>query len=283
MNDGFVIRNMTRDELDVAAGWAAREGWNPGLGDADAFFAADPDGFYIGLLNGKPVASISCVTYSPHFAFLGFYIVQPEQRGKGLGLRIWRHAMERCKASNVGLDGVVEQQDNYRRSGFVLAHRNVRYGGAARALASGGAEHRLRAIETDLDAVLEYDRGVFPAARPAFLQRWLQRPDTHTLLCPAGGDALGYGVIRPAQDGHRIGPLFADSPEVARSLLAGLGGRVPADSPVYIDVPLANQPAVEMVAGMGLTPAFESARMYTGGEPAMPTGKVYGITSLELG
>src|SRR3712207_6914266 len=27
--------------------WAAAEGWNPGLRDADAFWAADPDGFML--------------------------------------------------------------------------------------------------------------------------------------------------------------------------------------------------------------------------------------------
>ncbi|TAL82649.1 MAG: hypothetical protein EPN62_04105 [Candidimonas sp.] len=33
---------MRRDELDFAVGLAANEGWNPGVHDADAFFATDP-------------------------------------------------------------------------------------------------------------------------------------------------------------------------------------------------------------------------------------------------
>ena len=39
------LRPMTRAELDLAIEWAAGEGWNPGLADADAFYAADPNGF----------------------------------------------------------------------------------------------------------------------------------------------------------------------------------------------------------------------------------------------
>ena len=39
------IRPLTREELDVAVGWAAEEGWDPGRGDAEAFWAADPGGF----------------------------------------------------------------------------------------------------------------------------------------------------------------------------------------------------------------------------------------------
>ena len=38
----FEIRTMTGAELDFAIDLAAAEGWNPGLHDADAFYAADP-------------------------------------------------------------------------------------------------------------------------------------------------------------------------------------------------------------------------------------------------
>lgn len=33
------IRTMTRQEIDLAVEWAAREGWNPGPSDANAFHA----------------------------------------------------------------------------------------------------------------------------------------------------------------------------------------------------------------------------------------------------
>ena len=41
---------MSRQELDLAVDWAAAEGWNPGLHDANCFYAIDPNGFLIGLL-----------------------------------------------------------------------------------------------------------------------------------------------------------------------------------------------------------------------------------------
>ena len=57
----FTIRAMTRQDLDRAINWAAAEGWNPGLKDADCFQAADPMGFLVGRLGGEPIASISVV------------------------------------------------------------------------------------------------------------------------------------------------------------------------------------------------------------------------------
>src|SRR5262249_27238723 len=117
---------MTRGDLDLAVAWAAREGWNPGRRDADCFHAADPAGFLIGERGGMPLATISVVAYDAAFGFLGFYIVEPEARGQGYGLQIWRAGMAHLGARNIGLDGVVAQQDNYRKSGFALAYRNIR-------------------------------------------------------------------------------------------------------------------------------------------------------------
>lgn len=55
----YVIRHATRKELDIAISWAAKEGWNPGLFDADAFYATDPKGFFMGFLDDEPISSLS--------------------------------------------------------------------------------------------------------------------------------------------------------------------------------------------------------------------------------
>jgi hypothetical protein len=31
VEDGFVIRRMAKDDVELIVDWAAREGWNPGL------------------------------------------------------------------------------------------------------------------------------------------------------------------------------------------------------------------------------------------------------------
>jgi hypothetical protein len=67
----YSIRPATRAELDRIIDWAATEDWNPGLADADAFWAADPEGFLIGLLGEEPVSTISVVRYDDSFGFLG--------------------------------------------------------------------------------------------------------------------------------------------------------------------------------------------------------------------
>ncbi len=126
------IRTMRPDEIPIAVNWAAAERWNPGLADDACFAAVDPEGFLIGELDGAPAATVSCVNYSASFAFLGFYIVREDLRGRGYGLRIWDAAIAHAGPRVIGLDGVVAQQQNYRKSGFELAYANVRYGGTSR-------------------------------------------------------------------------------------------------------------------------------------------------------
>ncbi|HOP41772.1 MAG TPA: hypothetical protein PLI53_12085 [Geobacteraceae bacterium] len=56
-SDDISIRRMSRDDVRLAVEWAAGEGWNPGVCDADSFYEADPNGFFIAELNRKPVGS----------------------------------------------------------------------------------------------------------------------------------------------------------------------------------------------------------------------------------
>jgi len=278
----YAIRTMTAAERELAVDWAAAEGWNPGLHDAATFGAADPDGFLLGVLDGEPVASISVVRYGASFAFLGLYIVASAYRGRGFGWRLWQAGMATLARRNVGLDGVVAQQDNYRKSGFALAHRNVRYAGRAQDRAAANA-HVVHAAALPFAAVAGYDRAFFPADRTRFLAAWLAQRDAQALAYVRDGAIAGYGVIRRCRTGHKIGPLFADTPQVADALFDALAGSVPAGDGVFLDVPEPNPAATALALRRGMQPSFETARMYTGGAPPLPLARIYGITTFELG
>ena len=277
---GLVVRPMRRADLEAALDWAAAEGWNPGLQDAACFTTVDPAGFLVGEIDGTPVGSISVVNYDERFAFLGFYIVRPEHRGRGHGLALWKAGMAHAGARLVGLDGVVDQQANYRRSGFVYAYRNLRFTGA---LTPKGASDQLVALGSDdTEAVAALDRRVFPAPRQGFLEAWLTAPGHVALGVRAGSDLVAFGVLRPCRTGAKIGPLVAPDRATAEALLDGLVARG-GGGEVFIDVPEINAPAMAMVRERGMTVMFETARMYTGPAPALALERVFGVTTFELG
>jgi ribosomal protein S18 acetylase RimI-like enzyme len=282
MDPAYRTRTMTREQAALAIDWAAAEGWNPGLDDADTFYAADPSGFFIGLLDDEPVASISVVKYGADFAFLGFYMVRAGFRGKGLGWRLWQDAMASAAGRQVGLDGVVAQQDNYRKSGFAFAWRNARYEGAG--LARGSSDRRVCPLQqVDWDDVVAYDRPFFPADRSLFLHGWLRQPNAVVLGFVDQGRLQGYGLIRRCRVGWKIGPLFADHEDAAEALYVALAGQAAASEPVSLDIPDIHNAALALTRRHGMRMIFETARMYTGKPPSLPMNRTYGITSFELG
>jgi GNAT superfamily N-acetyltransferase len=279
--NGLRIRSMRPDEISIAVNWAAAEGWNPGFADAACFAATDPEGFFIGEVGGAPAATVSCVNYSASFAFLGFYIVRADLRGRGYGLRIWNAAIAHAGPRVIGLDGVTAQQQNYRRSGFELAYANVRYGGTVAAPAPSQVGV-IALTEIPVATVEAYDATVFPAPRSAFLRAWISSPGHSGRALVRDGGLAGWGVIRPCRKGYKIGPLVADDRATAEvvlsALLASVGG-----GEIFLDVPSINRDAVALAQDLGLAPVFETARMYTGAIPPLRLERVFGVTSFELG
>ncbi|WP_308101845.1 GNAT family N-acetyltransferase [Paraburkholderia madseniana] len=274
---------MSADEVALSVEWAAVEGWNPGLHDAECFRAGDPNGFFIGAWRGEPVACISAVAYGEHFGFIGLYIVKPAFRGRGFGMRVWQHGMDYLGNRNVGLDGVVAQQANYRKSGFRLAYRNIRFQGVVQAsVQNATGSNILNASALPFERLLDYDRQCFPAARERFLATWLGQPDATALAAVRDGQVAGYGVLRRCRTGCKIGPLFADSDEIASDLFDALAARMPGEV-IVLDVPETNPAAVALAERHGMTSVFETARMYTQNPPALQIEQVFGVTSFELG
>lgn len=282
MEAGYVTRTMSRDEVALAIEWAAREGWNPGLHDAQAFAAADPHGFFVGTLAGEPVASISVVKYEARFAFLGLYIVRPQWRGRGFGRALWQHAMATAAGRQVGLDGVVAQQPSYRKSGFELAWRNVRCEGRG-GMPAPDDPRLVDLAGVPFETIAAYDRAYFPAERTAFLRAWLAQADAVALGWIEDGRLQGYGVVRRCRSGWKIGPLFAERERIAECLFLALCSRAGAEEPVYLDLPEANAAAVALAQRHHLRVVFETARMYTGRPPLMNMHGLYGVTTFELG
>jgi hypothetical protein len=284
------IRTLTSSEVETVVDWAAGEGWNPGRHDAAAFHAADPGGFLGAFVGGELAGAVSAVRYGAGFGFIGLFIVLPEYRKHLLGVRLGRAALELLDGRCIGTDGVPAQQHQYERlGGFATAWRNVRCQGLLRPTPSGVAGRDrilVPAASVPFGDLAVYDAVHFGARRDAFLASWIGLPDHHAWVCldeeVAGrGPAIrGFGVVRTCREGAKIGPLFADDAEIAgalfRRLTAGGGD-------VILDAPEANPAAVALAKRHSMTPVFETARMYRGGDPGLPAGRIFGITTFELG
>jgi GNAT superfamily N-acetyltransferase len=88
-------------------------GWNPGLDDAEAFWAANPDGFVVAEIDGELVGGGAIIAYEKRYGFMGLFLVRPDHRGHGLGNRLWherdisgRHAPAFFEHGSIGQEAI---------------------------------------------------------------------------------------------------------------------------------------------------------------------------------
>ncbi|WP_238858017.1 GNAT family N-acetyltransferase [Poritiphilus flavus] len=281
----MALKKLNKSGLSALVGWAKEEGWNPGANDFEVFWKTDPDGYYGFYLENELIAGGAVISYDGQFGFMGLFIVRPDFRGQGIGKKLWYLRRDllvgRLKTgAAIGMDGVVDMQPFYEKGGFNIAFRDERYERLGQKMAVSTA---ISAIGTeDFETLLDYDLECFGYDRKAFLKNWLLIPYSKAFKFSVGNLVKGFAVIRKVNTGYKIGPLFADNDEIAEELykacLSSANGQ-----PVYLDIPVVNGGAVDLVKKYKAKYVFECARMYYGKPPEIALDKIYGITTFELG
>ncbi len=273
------IRQMTRAEADTVIAWAAEEGWNPGLHDADAFYQTDPSGFFSIETEGRMIGSVSVVRYDNTFMFGGLYIIHPDYREMGIGRAVYDFVIKFAEGYNLGIDGVFAMQPIYEKSGFIFAYRNIRF----ESVGEGIVDKTLTPLrEVPFPRILAYDSMFFPTVREGFLKHFIYQPDCKGYASIDNGSLSGYGFIRKCSTGYKIGPLFASNSQIAEKIYSALSAF--ADGmPVFLDVPEPNAAGMALAKKHGMTEVFGTARMYTREIPKLPIQQIFGVTSFELG
>ena len=275
---------MTPRDLETLRGWAAAEGWNPGISDLEVAFSLDPAAF-LGIRRGPElIGSLCTFRHTLGFGFMGLFFISEELRGAGMGGDLGRAGLDLMRqrlapAGVIGIDGVFEMAPWYASNGFVLSHRDLRFEGNC----TGVHSTAVTAVTAEnLGAVLHFDAEHFETDRTGFLPSWLAAPGVHSGVLMDGDAVTGFGVLRPCERGHKIGPLFARRRQDASEILLHLVHQA-GDTFVQLDVPEVNAAGVQMAEDLGLIEAFGCARMYFGGTPTIDWSEVYGVTSFEFG
>ncbi|MGH1414519.1 MAG: GNAT family N-acetyltransferase [Pelagimonas sp.] len=278
---GVSFGNAELSELKTALVWAGQEGWNPGQDDAEAFFATDPDGVFVARKNGEIIAAISVVNHDDTMAFLGLYLCKPDFRGQGVGYALWQHGLRHAGGRSIGLDGVAEQETNYAKSGFVRVGATTRFQGNISKDAAEGV--RSYDPERDFASLAAMDRQSIGYGRSRFLQAWLTEDvqTRKTVVQMHNGKIAGFATIRLCQNGAKIGPVTAQDPRAALSLMRAAAASLDV-SEVMVDLPNSAVPFRTSLEMLGFVKTFETARMYRG-RPAQTSEICMAVATMELG
>lgn len=93
---------------------------------------------------------------------------------------------------------------------------------------------------------------------------------------------MGYGQRRPTEGQiiHFVGPLYADSDEIAFGILSELGKGLPENNKLYLHSYTANSSWLKLLKTKDFEVIFSAQRMYLNGDPKDYKPKVYSTTSL---
>lgn len=283
--DTLLFQKLNLDGVRTLVKWAEEEGWNPGPHDADVYYATDPGGFYGFYFQDKLIAGGAIVSYNNEFGFMGLFIVKSEYRGKEIGRKLWYQRRDTLlkrlnKGASIGMDGVVAMQPFYEKGGFKIAYRDERY---ERIGAEFNIDKNISPInENDINSILEYDKQCFGFSRPQFMIPWLKLPGNKTFKYVEDGILNGFAIVRKAIKGYKVCPLFADNEIIAEELYKACLNSVVGEA-LYLDIPVTNQKAVELIKKYNATYVFECARMYYGKPPVVELNKIFGLTTFEVG
>lgn len=178
---------------------------------------------------------------------VGFFMVIDKFRGKKtIGPYLWAEITKIIDSSNfICFNSVPRALSFYEKNGFskttlfsttYILHTN-KYNKKQSAmifnLFETGALHQVNEKETD--GIDIYNLNLFPGNSGAgfrhFINKWIKRPDAITVTFSEDGVIKGYGVITICKifniEGQvslysRISPLYADTPDIALSILQGL-------------------------------------------------------------
>ncbi len=283
--ENISLKKLNKSDLLTLIDWAANEGWNPGKNDADVFWNTDPNGFYGFYYDAKLIAGGAVISYNKEYGFMGLFIVEKDFRNKGIGKKLWHLRRDLLinrlnDNASIGMDGVLDMQSFYSKGGFNIAFRDERYEFNSKIIPFSSNVSLI--TKEDFKKIIEYDNLYFGCQRTVFLKNWLQMPESKAIKYSENDKILGYAVIRKAETGYKIGPLFGNNEIIAEELFKSCLGIAPNNS-VFLDIPTTNQNAVSLVKKYNGKYIFECARMYYGVTPKIDVNNIYGITSFELG
>ncbi len=282
-----IIRQMSRPELQQLLDWAALEGWNPGINDAELFWNLDPDGFMAIEVENILAGGGAVIRHNSMFGFMGLFIVDPRFRSQQLGSQLWVARKEKLQSrlklgATIGLDGVTEMVPFYERGGFrqFTKHRRFEFKPTNLRLdQDAGLTHLSKIDFSDIEAL---DEGCFPGNRQAFLKNWIGQDNAIGLGLVEKDRLRGYGLMRPCLSGWKVGPLIADQIESANRLWSGFAKHSQGKS-IFIDSPDNNPAAIRLCESYSMTEVFGCQRMYLGQPPELDHARIFGITTLEVG
>ena len=125
-----------------------------------------------------------------------------------------------------------------------------------------------------------------PPAHPStrYLDLWVHHKTARCYVSVRpSGQIVGYTVLRPADVGWKMYPLYADDKNIAHALFCKAASDIPRGEDLIFTQPIENENANEFVKACGLTQYLSMTRLYNKCDVHVDISRVYSVSSTEYG
>ena len=215
-------------------------------------------------------------------------IVSDKYRSLGVGKQLFRKVMDVMKDRNIGGTSLSNRVTFYNQFGWTIKSYTFHYnqGPICQEFIQDNPEVDCDIVpisDIDFSDVISYDAEIHTVPRAVYLANWAQHKISHSYVAMQKGRVVGYGVVRPADVGHKIYPLYADSSKVAKALFCRLAEHVPCGEDVIFTQPIENDHANNIVAGNKWATYLSMTRLYNKWDIKTDISRVYSVSSTEYG
>jgi GNAT superfamily N-acetyltransferase len=280
------IRRMTVRDVPLGMRLKEQAGWNQTEADWKRFLDLEPDGCFVGELDGVAAATLTTCTFGS-VAWIAMVLVDQPLRGRGLAKALLAHALDFLEGRgvrSVRLDATSLGQPLYEKLGFIVEYELARYQGA---LAPRSTAPRPPRVDPEplnaehLDGLCRLDRVVTGTDRRRLLLRLLVESPGGVKAVQDGGDVTGFIMAREGSRALQLGPCMASSaagPVLIRDAWWRYAGQ-----PVYVDIPTGNTAAVSLAEATGLAVQRRFLRMCRGPSVSERTEQLWASSGPEKG
>ena len=242
--DNFEISRMS-SALETIKLLSERAGWNQTEGDLKTMLSMSTQGTFISSYRhlGQKISLGSGISLpvSDKLSWIGMILVHPELRRQGIASAIMEiclnHARLDQQASIIGLDATPQGKKVYDSLGFkdsFSVWRSI--------IPTNCTDEK---ISTDIEAITEtslideYLKTLDYTERLKITHQLCKLPGSECILAKSAKQVCGFVLSRPGRIRPFVGPLIADTKEIAHDLLNRILNQWKAKghSHIFMDIP----------------------------------------------
>lgn len=272
------------EHAEALVALSAEAGWNQVAADW-RFMLQHGSGIGMADEAGQWIASALALPLAPRLSWLGMVLTTKPWRGRGIGTHLLRRCIEtvRGRGATAGLDATELGRPVYLPLGFTDVYTLKRWHlekvGESVPPPAGIRIRRLAA--SDMLAIAAYDAPRSAMERGAILAHLQSRAPYLCFVAEADQEIVGFVLGRDGRIAHHLGPIVAESEEIALALAAQ--ATLAANPPFIVDVPDRHAGMRRWLEASGAVSPRGFTRMVLGEAPGLAANeRIFAISGPEL-